>query len=35
MGYGLSRNPFFVWGGIWNGKWATDYWPIFSMKRFH
>ena len=20
MGYGLSRSPFFVWGGIWGGK---------------
>ena len=25
MGYGLGRSPFFVWGGIWGGKWRVNH----------
>ena len=24
MSYGLGRSPFFVWGGIWGGKWRAN-----------
>jgi len=28
MGYGLGRSPFFVWGGIWGGKFGH----LYSLK---